>query len=237
MAYGFLALGQSGRVQIDETYKNARLFTSGYANTQEFFGQRYPISVPIPDNVDAPLVLLRPSAPEVWVGAVRTRPRMSTGGSASVNMEGTGPFYYAIFDTNISPISDGNSFGLRVLTSSGAETFSSNYRYPRISSIHYKPASSALGSGWPVNSPYIYTISGHTFMPWILGNTLVGNNGEGVGDDTEQVPCAYATINSTFTQLKVAKWNQEGAGARNDTVLWNPYGNRDTYFGVARYVE
>lgn len=238
MSYGFLALGQSGRVQVDEIYKNARLFASGYAGTQEYFGKRYPITVPIPNNVDAPLVFLRPSAPEVWVGAVRTMPAMNYGAGNVVTMEGTGPFYYALFDTNVAPVSDGNNFGLRVLTSSGIETFSSNYRYPRISSLHYKPAaSSGLGSAWPVASPYLYTISGHTVMPWILGNTLIGNNGEGVGEYTEQVPCAYATINSTFTQLKVAKWNQDGAGVRDDTVLWNPYGTRDTYFGVARYVE
>jgi hypothetical protein len=245
MSHGFLATNGVNRILIDQEYSNARLVQSGFLPAGETR-----IECPFQIGADTPLVLIRPSVPESYVGGCGLWPQdeiFEGLPNGIISLSGQHAFSYAIFAVSQgSAVSDGSNFGLIVRRANGAISYDSRHSHPQVRQLLYK----APDYSQYTNYPHTYSVSGYAEMPWLVANSLCMTF-LGVGEYSESVGAIMAKVNSSFTQITVdmRDWAATAfvgpgqAGPRTYPVFpslpgkyaYNPYYGQSTYFGVGYY--
>jgi hypothetical protein len=235
MSYGLQVLNTTSRIQIDQDFRNARLVASGSRPAGQYY-----FPMPYLVTLEPPIVLMRPSVANSYVGATNIAESGDffgyDGANGYVVMGGQHAYDYAIFSAQYgTPVSDGATYGLNVFRSDGSVAYDSRQQHPNIKSLHLKAANSTSGGGYP----NVFTISGFSSMPWILANPLV-QTWAGVGEFSESVGCVMAAVNSGFTTLTVDFRDAAASGypvfpALSDRANYNPYFGTTGWFGVAYY--
>lgn len=241
MGYGFQLLSAHGRVQIDQDFKAPRLIASGSSIGGVL--KRAEIAMPYDIDAEPPIVLVRPSLADSYVGAFfcgrdsawTTFNGMANGGIA---LYGQCAFDYAIFSTMGSAVSDGSAFGIEVYRADGSTAFTSRHRHPRLRALFQKPASSAADGGYPNT----FSISGFASMPWLLANPLLAS-AFGVGPDSSHMGAVMGAVNSSFTQLTVSLRDfgdptlpaLTAADVSPSVADYDPYSGLPAWFAVATH--
>jgi len=237
MSYGITIYSSLDTIQISDATLNSRMFLGGSSSYSSTEGHHAYINMPYNVKEEPPVVLVRPSVAESYVGAVMVLKNDSyyyagqNGAYGRIRILGQAAFSWAVFSTRGVAIADNELYGLNVFSSTGQLSFSSNHRQARIMSLHYRPPYSA--GNWPRS----FSISGHTQMPWIIANPLTVT-WYGVGDLSENLGCLMAKINSSYSALTVELGDAAGgplkvlpASFRNQ----DPYRGRPFWIGVGSY--
>lgn len=247
MGFGFQALSNATRVQVDQDFIAPRLIASGHADL--YFDGSYGVNtadvvvtLPYDIYIEPPIVLIRPDQADKYVGGIifgkaadwTTLPA----GNGGFKLVGQCAFDYAIFAAAGTAASDGSSHGLEVYRGDGSLAYSSRHSHPRVRALLHKVATAAADGGYP----NVFGISGFSQMPWLLANPLIVT-AWGVGPDGEHMGCVMGAVDSTFTHATFdlrdyaspAYPRLTGAmvgGAVND---FNPYHNLPAHFAVGTF--
>lgn len=145
MSYGFLAIGGSNFVQVDENYINYSLIqkvpvtvsSSGFGYSNYFYAVE-------------PILFVQNLGPNMVYSSLEYNPSY---GRRVVVLGNVGYSVTAyVFDTGQSPQTSG--FGLSVYKSNGATTYSSNWQVLRIASIQQIPNDTTNFVGPTFSAPY-----------------------------------------------------------------------------------
>lgn len=118
MAYGFLALNNSGAVQVDENYSNYKVIASGTATGKSV--------VYFTDYGVVPLIMVRPVTLGTWItgyGQITTSSFNTLCGNSTTQVQ----YYYKVLVPVSSVTASGESFGLRVFNSANTLMFDSGH--------------------------------------------------------------------------------------------------------------
>lgn len=238
MSYGLQITSSLGRLQIDQDSKMPRLIQSGYIAAANYlpsgyYGASLHLPSSAPSSSEPPLVLVKPTQADKYVGAFRISPPNNIpppSPNGAFDLLGQCPFYYAVFSSLGAPLEDTDNFGFIVNTASGSVAYSSKHQHPRIRALFYRAAQS-------IGFPASYSLAGFDSMPWILANPLLQTD-KGAWDFSGSVACIMAKINSTYTTITFEM--MEVAINRVfpnlvDKADYNPYQNLPAWFGVADY--
>lgn len=233
MSYGLQILNDAGRIQVDAESLPARLLTSGYVAGRSAY-----LTMPYAIENEAPIILLKPTQPNSFVGGLYFGAIYSTGPAGTILVGGQHPFYYAIFAATMgTPVIESTNYGLQVFRSDNSVAYDSRHQHPNLTHMFYKPPDTSTTGGYPNT----YSFSGYSEMPWILANPLMLTY-LGVGETTTYAGCVMASVNPAFNQLTVdlrffnpdfaPYFHQIPVGTERQDQ--NPYYNSPGWFGVSR---
>jgi len=190
MSYGFQFINTSGFVVVDDQFVRLRLISSGtLAASNSTIGWR---SIPIPSGTTGPiLVFVQPHSLNSYIGHSNT-----FAAPGNVSCLSTSAFNYKIYSADATPLIFESTHGLEVFNSSGALTFSSKYRYPRVVGV-YQGSVGVANTSFPY--PKTFTIDGNDSgsIPWVMLNNLVSSPfGVGSEEGMYYGVCARFTSNT-----------------------------------------
>lgn len=167
MSYGLSVRSALGTIQVDEQFVGSRLISAG---TLTMSSSSDMLELTLPQAYESPpLVLVRPTALNKWVGAFWFSGFGAQTGGDSFTMIGERyhTYEYAVFAIHGTAIDDGSSHGLRVWNGSNQITFSTSHSRPRITHTFNISTFPQCVSSIPS-----YSLSGYTSIPWVVANQL-----------------------------------------------------------------
>ncbi len=204
MAAGFKIINDSGVIQIDGDYVNSRLIAQGYCDTlgtgtavTQYWAD-VALGAAYPSSAECPVVFVRPTQAEKWIGSVAVDTPHDSFGSfpsrpnGSVRIKAQCPFNWAIFSCLGMPVDTGDACGVKVWKADGTLAYSSSHVSPRITQL----LSFAGGtSRWPLARSF----NQQAAMPWVFASNLVDCSG---GENADPV-AMMAKVNAGLNTLTV----------------------------------
>lgn len=150
MSFGFESINDNGVVQIDDNYRCHLHLASGTIGAGLS-------TINIPNQSSCPMIFVRCAA------GVYTAPYIITTNSVSIFANGTVDYIVFGLD-NPTPTASG-IYGLQCMNASGAVTYDSRYRTPRIQTT--------VLANLPTTPAYPYTYSTPVGADWFLLNSML----------------------------------------------------------------